>query len=1086
MTSRLAPVPTPTTQRARNRSARNLTGRLSRPGTRRPLLISAALAAITLATAVMATAASAAPVLRVSMLKPDYVTPGKYMAMFTTIFSDGDTPLSGNVTIRYTFPAGVAITDPESEDTPPAACTQSGQVDECVIDVTGVPVGHAMVYETLTPVDPSATGTLTGQIEVSGGGAASPVTVPLSFSTEPIGPFDIKSFDTAITDAPGQAPAQAGSDPSEISTGVEMFSQAVSNEGVPTFSALAPSENFRDVTVHVPAGLVGFPTATETRCTVTQLSEQSPFAQEPNCPRDSQIGLVLVNGKDVAPIFNIVPPHGTPAEFGFFYQGVIVFLKARLRPSDNGIDIVTEKAPSAIPIPKFEVTLWGIPSDSSHDGIRAECTIVTFGPDGNQCPSQAPRVPFLRLPTSCTGPLPWKIEMTTYQHPNTPHIRETTSPGMTGCGLNPFEPNLTLAPSTLTPHASAGVETVLTMPQAFGPHGIAPADIRTVSVTLPEGLTLNPSSADGLQACTDNQLNLGQAGVATCPDASTLGTVLIKTPLLDHPVAGTVFLRTQASSDPLSGDMYRIAIELRSDDDGIDIKLPGAVKADPVTGRLTTVFDELPQLPFESMTLKFKTGPRAPLVTPRACGTYATHTEFTSWGNRTVSTDSAFTITGDGNGAPCAAPLFAPALTAGTTNPVAGVFSPFALDLTRTDEDSPFNALNQLNLPPGLLANAASVPVRCTDAQAAAAACPAASHIGTVTVGAGAGSNPFYQSGDVYLMGQQTSGPFKGDPFGLAVIDHAVAGPFDLGYVVVKAGIQIHDDGSVTTRSEPFPSILQGIPLQLRDIRVNLDRPGFMINPTSCAPKSISGSVSSLQGQSAALSSRFQVGDCSGLVFKPDFKASTAGKTSKANGAALRVHLGTHEGPGTTAREANIAKVDVQLPAILPSRLTTLQKACAAAQFEADPAGCPEGAFVGTAIAHTPILASPLSGPAILVSHGGVAFPDVVLVLQGEGIRLDLTGHTQIKKGITFSHFETVPDAPVQSFDLNLPQGPHSVLAANLPKGRHSLCGQKLTMPTRITAQNGAEIKQTTKITVTGCTAAKAAKHAKKASRRGR
>jgi hypothetical protein len=353
----------------------------------------------------------------------------------------------------------------------------------------------------------------------------------------------------------------------------------------------------------------------------------------------------------------------------------------------------------------------------------------------------------------------------------------------------------------------------------------------------------------------------------------------------------------------------------------------------------------------------------------------------------------------------------------------------------------------------------------------------------------------------MYLMGPFSSGPFRGDPFGLAVVVHALAGPFDLGYVVVRVGIQIHDDGSITSQAEPFPTILEGIPLQLKDIRVSLDRPGFILNPTNCSPMSIAGSVTSTAGQSAALSSRFQAGDCASLAFHPRFSASTSGNASRASGASLDVKLATHQGP--ESHEANIRKVEVALPPVLPSRLTTLRKACTEGQFAANPAGCPQESNVGTAVAHTPILQNPLSGPAYLVSHGGQAFPDLVLVLQGEGITLRVTGHTQIKGGVTHSRFETVPDAPISSFELRLPKGPFSALTATVPLCAKTRATKRrvtrrahghtrtvtvrrtrripanLTMPTTITAQNGAVIHQTTKIAVTGC-ARPAARHAAK------
>jgi hypothetical protein len=322
-----------------------------------------------------------------------------------------------------------------------------------------------------------------------------------------------------------------------------------------------------------------------------------------------------------------------------------------------------------------------------------------------------------------------------------------------------------------------------------------------------------------------------------------------------------------------------------------------------------------------------------------------------------------------------------------------------------------------------------------------------------VTVGAGSGS-PFHAGGHAYL-----AGPYKGAPFSLAIITPAVAGPFDLGAVLVRAGLYINPDtAQVSVKSDPLPTILQGVPLDVRSIDVNINRPEFTLNPTSCEPMSVSAQAISTLGQTAAFSDRFQAGGCQGLPFKPSFTASTQGRTSKANGASLTVKVSQKPG------EANIHKVALTLPLALPARLTTLQKACTEAQFAANPAGCPQASFIGTATAHTPLLTAPLMGPAILVSHGGAAFPDVEFLLQGEGVQITLDGKTDIKKGITHSRFETVPDAPIASFETVLPQGPHSALAANA-----NLCTSKLSMPTQLTGQNGALVNQTTKIAVTGC-----------------
>jgi hypothetical protein len=307
-------------------------------------------------------------------------------------------------------------------------------------------------------------------------------------------------------------------------------------------------------------------------------------------------------------------------------------------------------------------------------------------------------------------------------------------------------------------------------------------------------------------------------------------------------------------------------------------------------------------------------------------------------------------------------------------------------------------------------------------------------------------------------------------------ITPAIAGPFDLGVVVVRAGLYINPNtAQVTTKSDPLPTILQGIPLDIRSITVNTSRPEFTLNPTNCTPMAVTGQETSTLGQVAPLSARFQVGNCQALGFHPTLEASTGGKASKANGASLTVRVAS--GPG----QSNISKTDLTIPVALPSRLSTIQKACPDQTFNANPATCGEGSVIGSAIVHTPLLENPLTGPAYLVSHGAVAFPDVEFVLQGEGITLVLDGQTDIKKGITYSRFETVPDAPVSTFEAILPTGPHSALGANAPgKNPYNLCAAHLTMPTVITAQNGAVLTQTTKIAVTGCPKVKPLTNAQK------
>jgi hypothetical protein len=509
---------------------------------------------------------------------------------------------------------------------------------------------------------------------------------------------------------------------------------------------------------------------------------------------------------------------------------------------------------------------------------------------------------------------------------------------------------------------------------------------------------------------------------------------------------------------------------------GVVVKLAGMVSLDPLPGRLTGTFENNPQLPFEDLKLHFFGGERAPLATPDLCGIYTTNGMFVPWsGNSPVVASSSFQIIVGPNNGPCppgGIPPFAPGFQGGTTSIQAGVFSPFVMTLFREDGEQGLGKVS-VTTPPGLLGVLKNVE-QCSEAQANTGRCSVASQIGHAIVGAGVGSDPLVipQPGEpeipIYL-----TGPYEGAPFGLSVVVPAIAGPFDLGTVVVRATISVNPyTAQVTVTTYPsgpysIPQILDGVPIRLRTINVTIDRKEFVFNPTSCEPMSVTGTLASAEGASAAVSSPFQVTNCATLRFAPKFAVSTEGKASKRNGASLNVKLTfPHPGPQSSSQsgEANIARVHVQLPKSLPARLTTLQKACPDKVFEANPAGCPKESIVGQAIAHTPILNVPLQGPAFFVSHGGAKFPELILVLQGEGITIDLAGETDIKHGVTTSTFAHVPDAPVTSFELALPQGPFSALAAN-----GNLCTQNLEMPTEFVAQNGATLSQNTHIEVEGC-----------------
>ncbi len=602
-------------------------------------------------------------------------------------------------------------------------------------------------------------------------------------------------------------------------------------------------------------------------------------------------------------------------------------------------------------------------------------------------------------------------------------------------------------------------------------------------------MTLNPASANGLQACSEQQIGYeGHAGTdplapaaaqplrfssgpANCPEASKLGTVRVRTPLLAHELKGAVYLAAQ-EANPF-GSLLALYVVAEDPFSGVRVKLAGEVKLNEETGQVTTTFINTPQVPFEDFELELYGGPRAATATPPLCGGYATSATFTPWSGEQpltrLSVPEEFSVTSGVGGGTCPATQpFAPSFLAGSTSSQAGAFAPFTLQITRPDGNQALTGIS-VALPPGAAAILASV-TPCQEPQAALGQCGPESEIGQSTASAGVGGDPYTETGRVYI-----TGPYNGAPFGLAIVTPAVAGPFNLGNVVVRSTINVDPNTAAVRIGSAVPTIIQGvgrpksgIPLQLQHISVTVNRPNFEFNPTNCNPMSIDGTLTGAQGATAQVSSPFQVAGCASLPFAPKLTASAGGHGSKADGTSLHVTV-TSAGLG----QANIAKVDLQLPLALSSRLPTLQRACTEATFNANPASCNEDAVIGDATIHTPVLKNPVSGPAYLVSHGSAAFPDVEFVLQGEGITLVLDGKTNIKGGITYSRFESAPDAPFTSFETVLPAGPHSVLTPNVPeKEDYSLCKTSLVMPTQITAQNGAVINQSTNIKIEGCHAA--------------
>jgi hypothetical protein len=561
---------------------------------------------------------------------------------------------------------------------------------------------------------------------------------------------------------------------------------------------------------------------------------------------------------------------------------------------------------------------------------------------------------------------------------------------LTGCAELTFPAALTVAPDVTSASSSSGLTVGVHVPQtaALNPDGLAESSLRDTTVALPAGVAINPAGANGLEACSEGlagftgleefnpEFEAGvkwstfssspieslQPGVSFCPNGSKIGEVTITTPLLPNPLKGFVYLAAQNANpfgsliamymiveDPVSGSTVKLAGEVRLCEstgqvlNGVSCQAPG---------QIVTTFENTPDLPFEELELHFFGGERAPLTTPSRCGTYTTQASFTPWnGNAPVNTTAPFEITSGPNGSPCTYPgqslPFDPSLTAGTTSIQAGGFSPFTMTMSREDGQQNLQAIS-LNMPAGLSGLLAGVEL-CPEPQADEGTCGPNSLIGETIVSVGVGSDPFsVKGGRVYI-----TGPYEGAPFGLSIVNPAVAGPYNLGQVIVRAKIEVNPITAALTitsdNSGPYkiPTILDGIPLQIKHVNVTINRSGFTFNPTNCNKTAITGSLDSTEGATDTLSVPFQATNCATLGFAPKFAVSTSGKTSKANGASLSVKLTYPKAP--FGSQANIARVKVDLPKQLPSRLTTLQKACTAAQFNTNPAGCPAASVIGHA-----------------------------------------------------------------------------------------------------------------------------------------
>jgi group II intron reverse transcriptase/maturase len=939
--------------------------------------------------------------------------------------------------------------------------------------------------------------------------------------------FGVSKFRIAATNENGTPDLQAGSHPYALTTALQL--------NLPSEGGKVLEGEIKDVTVELPPGLIGNPAATP-RCTAREFTAVEELKGE-TCPIDTAIG-VETSYLDTleeefqpfsTPVYNLVPPKGVAAEFGFVAakRTPVLLLSQVKAGTDYSVTTDVPDIAQSAAIVASKVTLWGVPGEASHNPWRGTCEkevngkgltsleavgrglreneIEREGPDylasnptiglpesDGHCESQHAPLPLLTNPTSCGVSRTAAISVDDWEEPGNfegDRKAQASLPALTGCEklAASFRPSIETKPDRTSGSSPTGMDVNVVVPQegTESPSALADAAVKDTSLTLPAGMQLNPSAADGLQACSSSQIGferfeelpavpgvrtaLFTPGAASCPEASKLADVRIKSPDLEGELEGAMYLAAPQNfagipENPFESllALYLVAEEPKA---GVLVKLAGKVTPDETTGQLTTSFENTPQLSFNDLEVEFPPGERAALSTPAACGTYTTTATFTPWsGTEPVTSTSSFDITSGPGGSPCTKPQpFAPSMSAGVTNANAGAFSPLTTTIGREDSDQQLGSV-QVTLPKGLAAVITGVP-ECGEAEANAGTCSAGSLIGQSTASVGVGADPFtVTGGQVYL-----TGPYQGAPFGLSIVTPAVAGPFNLGYVVVRAKLEINPHSAqATVTTGEVPHILKGIPLDIKHVNVTVNRPSFTFNPTSCEPMHIETTIDSDEGASSLVSSPFQVANCANLKFTPTVAIATGAHASKADGASLSFKIAYPKGAMGTQAWVEETKFDI--PKQLPARLTTIQQACPQATFATDRAACPPHSKIGTAIVHTQVLPTPLEGPVYFVSYGGAKFPDVVIPLSGDNVNIELVGETYIHNNVTSATFNELPDVPFESVEVNLPTGEYSEFGAyTSAQHPYQLCGNKLNVPTLFKAQNGLEIHQQTPVTVNGC-----------------
>ena len=894
-----------------------------------------------------------------------------------------------------------------------------------------------------------------------------------------------------------------GSDPAFATEGIKSFkvTSSTPNAGghpnlTAEFTLESPGEpeSAQNVTFNAPGGVFGNPNA------ISQCSSVAFAADE--CPSNSQAGLITVRANydhsskflmGTAPMYDLEPGPNT-ALFAFVVPvlDIPIQIPVAVRTgSDYGLRFKVSDITQIAPLASAKMTFWGFPAESSHEkerfpkgspGEPPGCSkLHNTGCISEPTPTSITVHPLTDNPTTCTEePLVATLEVQTYQEPGEHSEAEAEYPETSGCYFETFNPVLYASATTEETDAPSGLNLELNATQFQG-FAASPSEIRSTIVTLPAGFTINPDAADGQSDCTDARANFGTEDPAECPDNAKIGTFAMETPSLSGPLEGSVYI-----GEPKPGEQYRLF--LTATGFGINAKLIGLFKPNPETGQLTAYFENLPQAPFDDFQLHLFSGERALMATPIACTIYTTRGNFFPWDGSlpNVESDQNFGLSTGPHGDGCPGPIrpFEPTLEAGTSTPTAGAFSAFSLKLNRDDGDQYLGKLN-FTMPPGLTANLHGVTY-CPEVDITAAAaesgtfeqnnpsCPLSSEIGTSNVAAGPGSHPFHALGKIYL-----AGPFQGAPLSLVAITPALAGPYDYGTVVVRVALHIDPtDAHVIADSETVPEIIGGIPLRMREIRVNINRERFMINPTNCRPSSVGSEGVGDQGTAVAFSSPFAAVNCANLPFTPSMSVTQLGghkATARGKDPALQFDLNATEG------DANLKSVTVTLPKAFEIDQEHLGNLCDKTELVADQ--CKGKAAIGTVKDETPLLEHPLEGNAYAVTGlGGGVLPHVVFILGGQVTVMPEGESVTINHGELKTTIPVIPDVPIGHFGLSLYGGKLGYLS-----NTQSLCSSPVTSTVEIDAQNGKSLTEQVKAK-TACKAKKktkrhSAKHHKRARR---